>query len=177
MTLNTIAQNFPDDTSPLLLPHIDVLIASLDSREPTILSNAVDLVAVASDHIPQADISHNERNKYHKILNEGLHLLDDNPDATAEMKQNLNRSVRAISSGNLNLEWATAQVLRTSITTLLLHCLFWLGLIAIYPKSPQVQAMFFWNPKVRKIFGLGYVAIYTHMDTLVAEQIVHTFQI
>jgi hypothetical protein len=26
------------------------------------------------------------------------------------------------------------------------------------PKSPQIQAIFFWNPWVRKIFGLGYVS-------------------
>lgn len=34
---------------------------------------------------------------------------------------------------------------------------FWIVLISIYPKSSQVQAIFFWNPKVRKIFGLWYV--------------------
>jgi uncharacterized protein (UPF0147 family) len=34
---------------------------------------------------------------------------------------------------------------------------FWVVLIFIYPNSPQVQAIFFWNPKVRKILGLWYV--------------------
>jgi hypothetical protein len=38
-----------------------------------------------------------------------------------------------------------------------LHALFWIILIAAYPRSPQVQAIFFWNPWVRKIFGFGYV--------------------
>ncbi|OLT59803.1 HEAT repeat domain-containing protein [Moorena bouillonii] len=41
----------------------------------------------------------------------------------------------------------------------LTHMLFWFGLILVYPKSPQVQAIFFWNPWVRKFFGLGYVGI------------------
>ncbi|WP_424100526.1 HEAT repeat domain-containing protein [Moorena producens] len=41
----------------------------------------------------------------------------------------------------------------------LTHMLFWFGLILLYPKSPQVQAIFFWNPWVRKFFGLGYVGI------------------
>ncbi|NET81723.1 MAG: HEAT repeat domain-containing protein [Moorea sp. SIO1F2] len=41
----------------------------------------------------------------------------------------------------------------------LTHMLFWFGLILVYPKSPQVQAIFFWNPSVRKFFGLGYVGI------------------
>jgi HEAT repeat protein len=39
----------------------------------------------------------------------------------------------------------------------LVHVAFWLALILVYPKSPQVQAIFFWNPWVRKIIGLGYV--------------------
>ncbi len=39
----------------------------------------------------------------------------------------------------------------------LAHAAFWLALILVYPKSPQIQAIFFWNPWVRKIMGLGYV--------------------
>jgi HEAT repeat protein len=39
----------------------------------------------------------------------------------------------------------------------LVHVAFWLALILIYPKSPQVQAIFFWNPWVQKIIGLGYI--------------------
>lgn len=42
-------------------------------------------------------------------------------------------------------------------TTLLAHAAFWLALIFLYPKSPAIQAIFFWNPWVRNIFGLGYV--------------------
>jgi HEAT repeat protein len=41
--------------------------------------------------------------------------------------------------------------------TLITHILFWIGLIFFYPKSPQIQAIFFWNPWVRTIAGLGYV--------------------
>ena len=49
------------------------------------------------------------------------------------------------------------QIIQKFGTTWLLHCGFWLVLIFLYPKSPQVQAIFFWNPKVRKFFGFGYV--------------------
>jgi len=38
-----------------------------------------------------------------------------------------------------------------------IHALFWLILIYFYPNSSQVQAIFFWNPYVRKIFGLFYI--------------------
>jgi hypothetical protein len=41
--------------------------------------------------------------------------------------------------------------------TLLAHITFWIALIFFYPKSPQIQAIFFWNPWVRNIAGLGYV--------------------
>ncbi|MDJ0660714.1 MAG: HEAT repeat domain-containing protein [Crocosphaera sp.] len=39
----------------------------------------------------------------------------------------------------------------------LFHSGFWLLLIFYYPKYPFIQAIFFWNPKVRKYFGLWYV--------------------
>lgn len=37
------------------------------------------------------------------------------------------------------------------------HVLFWLALITVYPLSRIVQAIFFWNPWVRRFTGLGYV--------------------
>jgi HEAT repeat protein len=45
----------------------------------------------------------------------------------------------------------------TTRNTILIHAAFWLALIFAYPKFPQVQAIFFWNPWVRKILGVGYV--------------------
>ncbi|MEH2054890.1 MAG: HEAT repeat domain-containing protein [Nostoc sp.] len=45
----------------------------------------------------------------------------------------------------------------SSRNTILIHALFWLALIFAYPKFPQVQAIFFWNPWVRRILGVGYV--------------------
>ncbi|NMG07905.1 HEAT repeat domain-containing protein [Brasilonema sp. UFV-L1] len=41
--------------------------------------------------------------------------------------------------------------------TILIHASFWLALIFAYPKFPQIQAIFFWNPWVRRILGVGYV--------------------
>jgi HEAT repeat protein len=45
----------------------------------------------------------------------------------------------------------------TTRNTILIHVTFWLALIFAYPKFPQVRAIFFWNPWVRKILGIGYV--------------------
>ena len=44
-----------------------------------------------------------------------------------------------------------------AINLILTHIAFWLALIFAYPKFPQIQAIFFWNPSVRKILGIGYV--------------------
>ncbi|MDZ7995057.1 MAG: HEAT repeat domain-containing protein [Nostoc sp. EfeVER01] len=44
-------------------------------------------------------------------------------------------------------------------TTILIHAAFWVALIFAYPKFPQVQAIFFWNPWVRRILGIGYVGL------------------
>lgn len=38
-----------------------------------------------------------------------------------------------------------------------LHSLFWLALIFAYPRSPMVQTVFFWTPRIRKILGFPYV--------------------
>ena len=49
------------------------------------------------------------------------------------------------------------QWFNTAKNTIAIHLLFWLALIFAYPKFPQVQAIFFWNPWVRRILGVGYV--------------------
>ncbi|WP_052519314.1 hypothetical protein [Archangium violaceum] len=36
---------------------------------------------------------------------------------------------------------------------------FWFLLLFFYPRYPQVQAFFFWNPWVRRISGFGYVGL------------------
>ncbi|MDZ8264373.1 HEAT repeat domain-containing protein [Nostoc sp. ChiQUE01b] len=53
----------------------------------------------------------------------------------------------------------TWQWLFNARTTILIHAAFWLALIFAYPKFLQVQAIFFWNPWVRRILGVGYVGL------------------
>ena len=38
-----------------------------------------------------------------------------------------------------------------------LHSLFWLTLIFAYRRSPMVQTVFFWTPRIRRILGFPYV--------------------
>ena len=43
-------------------------------------------------------------------------------------------------------------------TVIVIHLGFWVALIFLYPKFSNIQALFFWNPWVRNIAGLGYVS-------------------
>ena len=60
--------------------------------------------------------------------------------------------------------------------TILTHCAFWLLLIFAYPKSPQIQAIFLWNPWVRKIFGMGYVSFAITWLPFLRRKIFQPFQ-
>ncbi|AFZ01012.1 NACHT domain-containing protein [Calothrix sp. PCC 6303] len=76
------------------------------------------------------------------------------------LRNNLNQAgygnkASAIESVINNLQiWGKIYSARNLI---LLHIAFWLTLILFYPKSPHIQAIFFWNPWVRRILGMGYV--------------------
>ena len=60
---------------------------------------------------------------------------------------------------------------------ILIHAAFWLLLIFAYPKSPQIQAIFFWNPWVRKIFGMGYVGFMLTWVPFLRRKLFEPFQI
>lgn len=55
-----------------------------------------------------------------------------------------------------------ASIRRTIFRTgsvFLLHAIIWIFLIGLYPRSPKIQTIFFWNPWVRRLLGFGYVGI------------------
>ncbi len=59
---------------------------------------------------------------------------------------------------------------------ILIHAAFWLLLIFAYPKSPQIQAIFFWNPWVRRIFGMGYVGFLLAWIPFLRHKLFEPFQ-
>jgi HEAT repeat protein len=65
--------------------------------------------------------------------------------------QNLSHKQKALLNEQI-IGWVTS-----GKTIWLTHATFWLFLIFAYPKSRQIQAIFFWNSWIRNIFGLGYV--------------------
>ena len=70
-------------------------------------------------------------------------------DQYAVLKNKLGGSNSAIKSG--------MQFLKDAGYILILHLLIWTFLISVYPTSPKIQSLFFWNENVRKWFGFGYV--------------------
>ncbi len=60
--------------------------------------------------------------------------------------------------------------------TIIIHAAFWLGLIFAYPKYPQIQAIFFWNPWVRKILGMGYVGFLLTWVPFLRRKLFEPFQ-
>ncbi len=59
---------------------------------------------------------------------------------------------------------------------ILIHAAFWLLLIFAYPKSPQIQAIFFWNPWVRRILGMGYVGFLLAWIPFLRHKLFEPFQ-
>ena len=72
-----------------------------------------------------------------------------------EVKKPVVRSQEALKQ--LLLIQGSTEWINNGVNIWLAHAAFWLVLIFAYPKSRQIQAIFFWNPWVRNIFGLGYV--------------------
>ncbi|MEH2339683.1 HEAT repeat domain-containing protein [Nostoc sp.] len=60
--------------------------------------------------------------------------------------------------------------------TIISHAVVWLALIFAYPKFPQVQAIFFWNPWVRRIFGIGYVGFLLAWVPFLRRKLFEPFQ-
>lgn len=56
------------------------------------------------------------------------------------------------------------------------HIFFWLLLLSLYPRSPQVQAFFFWNPWVRRIMGFGYVGLLLTWVPFLRRHLLSPFQ-
>ena len=56
------------------------------------------------------------------------------------------------------------------------HAAFWLLLIFVYPHSLMVQAIFFWNKWIRRMFGLGYVGLAITLIPLFRRRLFEPFR-
>jgi hypothetical protein len=58
----------------------------------------------------------------------------------------------------------------------LIHVLFWVALMIAYPRSSKVQAIFFWNPWIRRFIGLGYVGFFLRWIPLLRTRLFAPFK-
>ena len=104
------------------------------------------------------------------------------PNKDITLLQEHYKNLKKINSTN-------AETVRSKITSLrgrlwffnsrniiLVHIAFWLVLIFSYPKYPQIQAMFFWNPWVRRIAGMGYVGFFLTWVPFLRRKLLEPFQ-
>ncbi|EJN11768.1 hypothetical protein PMI42_04941 [Bradyrhizobium sp. YR681] len=66
-------------------------------------------------------------------------------------------------------------VTRVGGLVVLSHMTFWVLLLLFYRRSKPVQAIFFWNPLVRKIGGLGYVGLLLTWVPFLRRQLLFPF--
>jgi len=87
---------------------------------------------------------------------EALELIESRQDIFTEKHIADMQAYISILSRERQIRWIIPFIRQGSLIWLG-HSLLWLGLIFAYPKSSHVQAIFFWNPFIRKFFGAGYV--------------------
>jgi len=58
---------------------------------------------------------------------------------------------------------------------LLFHAITWLLLLSLYPKSPEIQTLF-WHPQIRRIAGLGYVGLFLTWIPFLRHRLLSPFQ-
>ena len=80
-------------------------------------------------------------------------LLEQHYKNLSDAKSNSADSVKAAIDSLTIWKW-----FNTAKTVIAIHLVFWVALIFLYPKFSNLQALFFWNPWVRTIAGLGYVS-------------------
>ena len=58
---------------------------------------------------------------------------------------------------------------------LLFHAIAWLILLSFYPKSPEIQTLF-WHPQIRRFAGLGYVGLFLTWIPFLRRRLLSPFQ-
>ncbi|MCY1036665.1 HEAT repeat domain-containing protein [Corallococcus sp. BB11-1] len=85
---------------------------------------------------------------------EDLKLLESLRDLLRQDHPLQADSLQQVISGRESWSW-----LMKARWALLSHLALWIALVFVYPYSPRVQALFFWNPWVRNLMGFVYVGL------------------
>ncbi|ERT04866.1 AAA domain family protein [Lyngbya aestuarii BL J] len=120
------------------------------------------------------NLSIQELEQWIELYKPGLAVEDIDEIRRDNLRRNINNLERRLQQKKESQK--NRLLLQITGLAILLHVLFWTGLIFLYPKSPQVRATFFWNPKVRKIVGLWYVGLALTWVPFLRERLFEPFR-
>lgn len=106
------------------------------------------------------EISPEELNQFISTFEEAVKAIEENnhisdSESVAHYLNELKQELKELKQEQ-QFRWQ-GQIIKWLGRGWLFQVGFWVVLIFFYPNSSQVQAIFFWNPKIRKIMGLWYV--------------------
>lgn len=143
---------------------IDAVLATLVQEDPRILDQAsITLSNISEELYQQAELLRDVDQSKATILTIQAALSQIEPieetdigqsqAAVAETLVELDRKRQLLMIGSLQ-SWTIGRR-----AYWLIHPLLWGTLIFVYPRSAQIQAVFFWNKYVRGILGCWYVGV------------------
>jgi HEAT repeat protein len=142
---------------------INVLIAVLQKEDYRSSLNVSRSAAIALGQISfklektKSKLPSKKLYEFISDLERALNILEANREKVFSEKQISDVQVYLNSlKQEKQSRWQT-QIIKVIGQGWLVHIGFWILLITVYPQYSWVQAIFFWNPKVRKIMGLWYV--------------------
>ena len=160
---------------------IDALIASFNSQPSELrIQSALALAKISEFLNAQADTRQDIKAALPVVVKIQSELGESDLSTEPEIRQ----SQEAIAIVLQNLRNKQKVLLNEQImiwlaggrAIWLAHATFWILLVFVYPKSRPIQAIFFWNPWVRKIFGLGYVNFFLTWIPFLRRRLFEPFQ-
>jgi len=134
---------------------IPALVEALQDRNPIVGRNAAEALEIIVTDIYDAAESLEQLSQAEKITTKIQQALKD-----AGFKENhkqVNRLLAAIKGKQTRMQRDRWFPIARNVW--LSHLLVWALLIFAYPRSRQIQTLFFWNPWIRRITGLWYVGL------------------
>ncbi|MEL4896972.1 HEAT repeat domain-containing protein [Crocosphaera sp. Alani8] len=146
-------------SSPKAVVTLTAIISNKDSDFRYQAAEALVNIGSKLENIIRTEPQKISRENFKKLLKEfetALQVLRANQD-NFEQKQIQDLEGTIYHLGQANSSYLYRSIFQIVGRGWLVHGSLWLLLIFCYPKYPFVQAIFFWNPKVRKWVGLWYV--------------------
>ncbi len=138
---------------------ITALTDGLEHQNEVVASTAAEALQAIGQSLQDTldELSLEQRTQYAEQLQTAANVAGKQPNIPLQQQSNLQAYVKAIKPQPRSVLPNFSELASIFSLVWCLHALIWLALIFRYAKSPRIQAIFFWNPWVRNVFGLAYV--------------------